>query len=183
MWDRPGKRPQTLSVLSTSGHSQSSKASSTFGNRHCIFGYFREFCKNSAHFRERTVWFISWKNSWHGLTSSENELCSTFPEEVRAVSGRETSSGKELLGSFPEEVTARPDTAWLLQGMNYTVHSLKKSGRARPCQSNVINFSGNEPHVLSLKKVRPDHDSDRNNFLRFRNSLSPHSEVSMTILN
>ena len=47
---------------------------------------------------------------------------------------------------------AWPDTAWLLRGMNYIVHSLKKSGRARPLTS-----LGNEPKSSFPKEVtRPN---------------------------
>ena len=76
------------------------------------------------------MWFFSWKIhdirlTWPGTAwlSSGNELCSSFSEEVRPCQ-------------------ALP---WLLQGMYYTVHSLKKSGRA-------MNFSGNEPHC-SFPKI------------------------------
>ena len=40
----------------------------------------------SDFFRERTAWFVPWRShgkAWYGLTSSGNELCSSFPEEVR----------------------------------------------------------------------------------------------------
>ena len=102
----------------------------------------------SVFFREGTVWFSFWRShgkAWHGLTSSGNKLRSSFPEEVGAVSGRVSSSGKELYGSFPEEVTA-----WLLQGMNCVVHSLKKSGYV--IRMSWI-FQEMNHSVLSLKQL------------------------------
>ena len=88
-------------------------------------------------FRERTVWFIPWKihdTVWHGLSSSGNELCSSFPEEVRpcqALPWLLQGMNNTVLSLKKSRAIKWPD--WFLQGRNYTVYSLKKSGHVRPC--------------------------------------------------
>ncbi len=78
----------------------------------CRFEYFVRY---ADFFREWTTQFIPEEvtarpdMAWHGLTSSGNEVCSSFPEEFRSCQAvlRLLQGMNELHSSGPEEVTAR----------------------------------------------------------------------------